>query len=276
MGCASIVPIERGVPMPTAQNPSLPAIFDFDGRAVRIVTDAQGVPWFVAKEIADVLGYSDAFEITKKLDDDERQNLQIAGFGPRGVTIISESGVYAAILGSQKPGAKRFKRWVRSEVLPAIRRTGAYTAPRRANATYPEVEALRLVPTVTRAARALGLDKNAASISADQAVRRLTGCSPLALLGVTHLPAEQQEQVFTPTELGQRIGMTAQQVNMLLADAGLQVKVGGKGGKWEPLPAAKGLYRVFDTGKHHGDGTMVQQVKWFARVLDMIPAGLMQ
>lgn len=84
-------------------------------------------PWFIAMEVAEVLGYSDAYEMTKKLDDDEKQNRQIAGFGPRGISTINEPGLFSAILTSGKPEAKPFKRWVTHEVLPTIRRTGSYS-----------------------------------------------------------------------------------------------------------------------------------------------------
>ncbi|MDX3943889.1 Bro-N domain-containing protein, partial [Pseudomonas aeruginosa] len=79
------------------------------------------------REIAEILGYSDAYEMTKRLDDDEKQNRQIAGFGPRGASTINESGLYSAIIGSNKPEAKPFKRWVTHDVLPSIRRTGSYS-----------------------------------------------------------------------------------------------------------------------------------------------------
>jgi len=88
-----------------------------------------GEPWFIAKEIADILGYGDAEAMTRRLDDDEVQNRQIVGFGNRGVNLINESGLYSTIIGSNKPEAKRFKKWVTSEVLPSIRKTGQYVKP---------------------------------------------------------------------------------------------------------------------------------------------------
>lgn len=93
------------------------------------VLDVDGEPWFVAKEIAEVLGYSEASAMTRSLDDDEKglQDLQTPG-GRQKVAIISESGLYSAILRSERSEAKRFKRWVTHEVLPAIRKTGAFTA----------------------------------------------------------------------------------------------------------------------------------------------------
>ena len=240
--------------------------FKFNSSTVRVITDDNGEPWFVAKEVAAVLGYSDAFEMTKKLDDDEKQNLQIAGFGPRGVTVINEAGLYSCILTSQKEEAKPFKRWVTHDVLPAIRKTGRFEAE------SPDIgqaeHAFKLIPSVVRAARMLGLDRNAAAISANQAVAKLTGTNVMRLLGHTHLEAENQSVLFyTPTELGRQIGVSGRAFNMLLAEAGLQAK---KGEHWAPLATAEGFCRVLDTGKRHGDGSMIQQVKWSDGVLSLI------
>lgn len=240
--------------------------FKFNSSTVRVITDDNGEPWFVAKEIAAVLGYSDAEAMTRKLDDDEKQNLQIVGFGPRGVTVINEAGLYSCILTSQKEEAKPFKRWVTHDVLPAIRKTGRFEAesPDISQAEH----AFKLIPSVVRAARMLGLDRNAAAISANQAVAKLTGANVMRLLGHTHLEAENQSALFyTPTELGRQIGVSGRAFNMLLAEAGLQAK---KGEHWAPLATAEGFCRVLDTGKRHGDGSMIQQVKWSDGVLNMI------
>lgn len=87
----------------------------------------------LAADVAAVLGYSDAEAMTRRLDDDEKSNLQIVGLasptGGRGNLVINESGLYHAVLKSRKPEAKRFRRWVTEEVLPSIRKTGAYLAP---------------------------------------------------------------------------------------------------------------------------------------------------
>lgn len=240
--------------------------FKFNSSTVRVITDDNGEPWFVAKEIAAVLGYSDAEAMTRKLDDDEKQNLQIVGFGPRGVTVINEAGLYSCILTSQKEEAKPFKRWVTHDVLPSIRKTGRFEAE---SPDISQVEhAFKLIPSVVRAARMLGLDRNAAAISANQAVAKLTGANVMRLLGHTHLEAENQSALFyTPTELGRQIGVSGRAFNMLLAEAGLQAK---KGEHWAPLATAEGFCRVLDTGKRHGDGSMIQQVKWSDGVLNLI------
>jgi prophage antirepressor-like protein len=91
-----------------------------------------GEPWVVAKDVADLLGYSDTQAMTRRLDDDEISTCTDKSSGQaREITIISESGLFNAILGSQKPEAKAFRKWVTSVVLPAIRKTGSFTMLKR-------------------------------------------------------------------------------------------------------------------------------------------------
>ena len=94
---------------------------------VRIV-EREGEPWFVGKDVAEALGYSDAFGALKKhVDEEDKQNCQNDSFEtPRGMTIINESGLYSLVLSSKLPTAKAFKRWITSEVIPSIRKTGGY------------------------------------------------------------------------------------------------------------------------------------------------------
>ena len=100
--------------------------FIFDTRPVRALL-RDGEPWFVAADLAAVLDYSETAAMTRHLDDDEKglSTVQTLG-GPQEMTIISESGLYAAILKSRKPEARQFRRWVTGEVLPSIRKTGSY------------------------------------------------------------------------------------------------------------------------------------------------------
>lgn len=94
------------------------------------VMEHNGEPWFVGKDVAGVLGYQNGSrDINRHVDDEDRQNYQNGTFeSPRGMTIINESGLYSLILSSKLPTAKQFKRWVTSEVLPAIRKHGGYVA----------------------------------------------------------------------------------------------------------------------------------------------------
>lgn len=99
--------------------------FPFTNQNVRI-TDQNGDPWFIAKDVCDVLGI-DTSNLSKTLDDDEKGSVQCTT--PRGnqtMTIVNESGLYSLILKSRKPEAKRFKKWVTKDVLPSIRKHGGY------------------------------------------------------------------------------------------------------------------------------------------------------
>ena len=107
------------------------ANYDFRGNNVRILTDQDNAPWFIAKDICDVLG-TETRDISKILDDDEFSNvdsIHIAQNGGRAPLIVSESGFYKLVMRSRKPVAKEFQRWVTRDVLPSIRKHGAYMTP---------------------------------------------------------------------------------------------------------------------------------------------------
>lgn len=93
---------------------------------VRTVTQGEDV-WFVAKDVSDVLEYRDTHNMVRFLDEDEKDTHQVSTpGGSQMMKVINESGLYSAILKSKKPQAKAFKKWVTSEVLPSIRKHGAY------------------------------------------------------------------------------------------------------------------------------------------------------
>ncbi|OZG52794.1 phage antirepressor KilAC domain-containing protein [Pseudoscardovia suis] len=95
--------------------------------SIRALSDEQGEPLFVASDIAKTLGYGDATHMTRRLDDDEKGLRQVETLGGvQQMTVITEAGLYSAILGSKVEGAQRFKRWVTHEVLPSIRKHGGY------------------------------------------------------------------------------------------------------------------------------------------------------
>lgn len=105
-------------------------VFNFNDNEVRtmIINDE---PWFVGKDVADVLGYSNTRDALKKRVDDEDKgvaNCDTLG-GKQDITIINESGVYALVFGSKLDRAKEFKHWVTHDVLPTIRKTGRYETP---------------------------------------------------------------------------------------------------------------------------------------------------
>ena len=102
-------------------------IFNFKGQEVRTVT-INNEPYFVGKDVADILGYQNGSrDINRHVDEDDKLKYRFGTSGQdREMTIINESGLYSLILSSKLPQAKEFKRWVTTEVLPTIRKHGAY------------------------------------------------------------------------------------------------------------------------------------------------------
>jgi prophage antirepressor-like protein len=109
------------------QNAIMP--FRFEEQAVRTLL-IDGDPWFVAKDVCDILGHSNSRMALEMLDEDEKGVSKVYTLGgDQDMNIINESGLYNLIFRSNKPEAKAFRKWVTSEVLPTIRRTGAFGTP---------------------------------------------------------------------------------------------------------------------------------------------------
>ena len=98
--------------------------FNYNSQTLRTIADESGNPWFVLADVCAVLEIKNPSDVLKRLDEDERARFNLGRQGE--ATIISESGLYAVILRSDKPQAKPFRKWVTSEVLPSIRKTGSY------------------------------------------------------------------------------------------------------------------------------------------------------
>lgn len=177
---------------------SLPIQYAFEGTEVRVVM-INGEPWFVAADVALALEYRDAEKLTRWLDDDEKDT-HIVGTpgGQQRMAVINESGLYSAILRSRKPEAKRFKRWVTHEVLPALRKHGAYVmpeaqpeAPAQDAPLAAHVEADQIVSAgrafraLFTSARAMGMGRRLAATRANLAAYRATGVDLVAELGAS-------------------------------------------------------------------------------------------
>lgn len=106
--------------------------FDFRGASLRTLTDEAGEPWFIAKDVCDILGMSNPSMAVTALDKDEVAQIDPKDYlgsenrSNQAVNIVSEPGLYKLIMRSRKPEAKEFQRWVTHEVLPSIRKHGAY------------------------------------------------------------------------------------------------------------------------------------------------------
>ena len=121
--------------------------FNFKNSQIRAI-EIESEPWFVGKDIADILGYNNGSrDINVHVDEEDRQIIKstetvLLNIPSRGLTVINESGLYSLILSSKLPTAKAFKRWVTSEVLPAIRKHGAYLTDAKAEAIVTDKTAL--------------------------------------------------------------------------------------------------------------------------------------
>ncbi len=149
--------------------------FRFNTNEVRTVTIGESV-WFVCTDVAEALGYATAKDAARHLDADEkgRQIVPTPG-GDQSLTVINESGLYALVLRSRKPEARKFAKWVTAEVLPAIRKTGAYAAKVGAGKTALATPKDKLTPKlrehINREAQKVSLQQY------DNARRILTDCA---------------------------------------------------------------------------------------------------
>lgn len=121
-------------------------------------------------------------------------------------------------------------------------------------------------------AKLIGLKGNQAILSANQLAKKVDGIDWLNLLGATHLIAEDQVRHFTPTELGQKVGLSSQKFNQELEKAGMQVSSRTPKGNliWTPTDRGAKYAVLLDTAKKHSDGTPVQQVKWLESIVDVL------
>ena len=196
--------------------------FDFEGQPVRVTTGDDGEPWFVAADVCAAMTINT--EQTRRLDDDEKglRTVQTPG-GQQEMVSINESGLYSLILGSRKPEAKRFKRWVTHEVLPSIRKTGAYSVPRALAPlpapTHDRVTAILLIGEAV--AKVPGVKTGMAMAATLTCIQENTGLTTEVLRRA--LPAAVDPIcALNATQLGKQLNRSAKATNQLLAARGLQ------------------------------------------------------
>lgn len=163
-------------------------VFEYQSNKVRTV-DMDGAPWFVLKDVCEVLGLGNSRMVSDRLDEDEKGVSKIDTLGGvQNVTIINESGLYNVILRSDKPEAKPFRKWVTSEVLPSIRKTGSYTMPKLSK----EMQALFLLDqrTVQQDARLTALENTmTVDYGQQQTLKKAVGRVVVEALGGKTAPA---------------------------------------------------------------------------------------
>lgn len=254
-------------------------VFNYNSNFVRII-DQNGEPWFVAKDLCEILGIENSRQALTRLDEDEK-NTVILNDGTPGnpnTAIVSESGMYALVLSSRKPEAKPFRKWVTAEVLPSIRKTGQYAiAPQQ---SQPQQNQL---PNTTVIALA-GLEAALSGIINPGLLAGVKLNAIAVLHPETNLALEEgrkilshttisQSQLLTPTELGQRLGISARKINQLLLEKGLQAKnTDNHKGASAYIPTNKGLeFAEFTiTTGRKDDNTSYQHLKWYPSVTSIL------
>ena len=169
--------------------------------------EKDGETWFAGKDVSDALGYSETNAMTKRLDSEDFMSAKLEGMNMK-QTVISESGLFSAIIGSQLPKAREYKHWVTSEVLPAIHRTGAYITDKadpemlREKANENEkladvnVLAQTVLPTLTEA----GMKPEFRLMALKQLYRK-------ANIDIPTYGVLTDQEIFSPMQIAAKLGM---------------------------------------------------------------------
>ena len=242
--------------------------FQFDDHAVRTVVDDNGEIWFVGKDVATVLGYSDTVNALKQhCRGVVKRHPIVDSLGRQQETrIISEPDLFRLVVNSKLPTAERFERWVFEDVLPSIRKTGGYAMPNTAAAlpapTQDRVTSILLIGEAV--ARVPGVKPGIAMAAALTCIHENTG---LAIETMRHaLPAcNEPLAAVNPTKLGEHVGLSAKQVNRRLADLGYQYR--NERDEWELTEVGRtwGEALPFSRNGHSG-----YQILWKLDVADRL------
>lgn len=190
-------------------------VFNYQGSEVRTV-QKDGQPWWVLKDVCGVLGLSNPSMIADRLDEDERAKFDLGRQGD--TNIINESGLYNVIIRSDKPEAKKFKRWVTHEVLPSIRKHGMYAVDDLIADPDLAIKALTALKEEREKTKALG---ERVAIQ-NQQIMELT---PKASYYDVVLNCKDTVAISV---IAKDYGWSAKRLNHYLHDKGIQYKQGGK------------------------------------------------
>lgn len=195
------------------------------------VVEIEGEPWFVGKDVAEKLGYGNPRQgIASHVDDEDKgvQKLDTPS-GTQNMTIINESGLYSLILSSKLSTAKAFKRWVTSEVLPTIRKTGSYIMKREEPTEVDKNNAMAalLNARVAIADRFIDLSKNGVMPKEFKNVLEIYAANTLAGETILALPPVDRK-TYSATEVGEMLDVSANKIGRLANANNLKTEQYGK------------------------------------------------
>lgn len=239
--------------------------FDFESNDVRVVIGQDGEPRFVAADLLSTLNLDR--KALERLDDDEKgvSSIHTPG-GQQEMTVVNESGLFNLVLGSRKPEAKRFKRWVTHEVLPSIRKTGSYAVPGSVAAlpapTQDRVTAILMIGEAV--AKVPGVKQGIAMAATLTCIQENTGLSVETMRRA--LPAcNDPLAAVNPTKLGEQLGLSARAVNLRLSALGFQSR--NDRDEWELTDAGQAWGEALPYSRNGHSG---YQILWRPEVADLL------
>lgn len=239
-----------------------PQIFNFEQNEVRTVV-INDEPYFIGKDVAEILGYADTAQAIKQhveAEDKLTSNFYFSGQS-RNMVVLNESGIYNLIFGAAKQGknpevrenAKKFKRWVTSEVLPTIRKHGMYATEELLN--NPDL--LIQVATELKVEREKRIEAEQEKVLLEQTISEYE--PKINYLDIIL----SSEDTVTVSQIAQDYGMTANQLNKILNQLKVQYKVNKQ---WILTRKYKGMgyvkSRTFEVPKSNGGTKVVMDTRW--------------
>lgn len=240
----------------TSQRDATPAPFEFEGNKVRAVLAENGDPMFVASDIAKILGYGSAKDMARTLDADEKGTHEVPTLGgPQKMTVLTESGLYSAILSREvayvkEPEAqafvKRFQRWVTHDVLPSIRRHGAYATDATIDSIIDDPDfGIRLLETLKTERDA----RRKAEQTIEEQRPKVLFADAVAASDGTCLVGELAKML---RQNGVQVGQN--RLFARLREDGWLGKSGGNRNVPTQRAMERGLFRIKETAVTHSDG----------------------
>ncbi|MCT7968982.1 BRO family protein [Laspinema sp. D1] len=253
------------------------AVFSFEGHELRCIGTLENPQW-VAQDICQILGLNNVSHALSRLDEDEKGITIIdTPGGEQQMLTVNEPGLYLLVLSSRKTVAKRFKRWLTHEVIPAIRKTGSYSSiSEKPEKPQPQAQPLPLAEKLNAMEQMLadmGIDPVLLrQVKLDTVAKYNPELKDMAELGKKLLGVQNPlESVgLTPTQLGAKLDppLSARQVNAKLEALGLQYRdCSGKKPIWQLTEAGHEYGQVYLATKDQWSGA---QIHWQIQVLDLM------
>ncbi|MFO0497540.1 MAG: Bro-N domain-containing protein [Betaproteobacteria bacterium] len=241
--------------------------FQFESHSLRVQVDDAGQPWFNANDVCAALELANPRDaIAKHVDAEDvakRDTLTAGGVQP--LNHVNESGLYALILGSTKDAAKRFKRWVTSDVLPTIRKTGAYAVSAVAALPAPTQDRVTALLMIGEAvAKVPGVKAGIAMAATLTCIQENTGLTVETMRRALPV-ANEPICSLNPTQLGKLIGISAKATNQRLANYGLQFR--NDRDEWELTEAGESWAEAMPYSRNGHSG---YQILWNPAVAEQL------